>query len=117
MANPQGEDVLLIAMTRPATFMNIPLEAAGVIMVLGMLAFGATQNVFWGLFMAAPLYFASLAIVRYDMNAFRLLGLFMRTRFGPGTSTATRRIWGGNSFSPTAVFLARRQGFGCGDGE
>jgi type IV secretion system protein VirB3 len=113
----EGEDVLLIAMTRPATFMNIPLEAAGVIMVIGMVAFGATQNVFWGLFMAAPLYFVSLVIVRYDMNAFRLLGLFMRTRFGPGTSTATRRIWGGSSFSPTAVFLARRKGFGCGHGE
>lgn len=112
-----GEDVLLIAMTRPATFMNIPLEAAGVIMVIGMVVFGATQNVFWGLLTAAPLYLASLAIVRYDMNAFRLLGLYMRTRFGPGTSTATRRIWGGNSFSPTAVFLARRRGFGCADGD
>jgi type IV secretion system protein VirB3 len=113
----QEEDVLLIAMTRPATFMHIPLEAAGVIMVLGMVAFGATQNVFWGLFAAAPLYFASLAVVRYDMNAFRLLGLHMRTRFGPGTSSATRGIWGGNSFSPTAVFLARRKGFGCAHGE
>jgi type IV secretion system protein VirB3 len=112
-----GEDVLLIAMTRPATFMNIPLEAAGVIMVLGMVAFGATQNVFWGLFMAAPLYLASLAIVRYDMNAFRLLGLYMRTRFGPGTSRATHRIWRGSSFSPTAVFLARRRGFGSAHGE
>lgn len=113
----EGEDVLLIAMTRPATFMNIPLEAAGIIMVVGMVAFGATQNVFWGIAVAGPLYFASLAIVRYDINAFRLLGLHMRTRFGPGTSTATRRLWGGNSFSPTAVFLARRHGFGCGHGE
>ena len=111
------DDVLLIAMTRPATFMNIPLEAAGVIMVVGMVVFGATQNVFWGIAIAGPLYFASLAIVRYDMNAFRLLSLQLRTRFGPGTSTATRRIWGGNSFSPTAVFLARRRGFGCGHGE
>src|ERR1700748_2955874 len=108
----EGEDVLLIAMTRPATFMNIPLEAAGVIMVIGMVAFGATQNVFWGMAVAGPLYLASVAVVRYDMNAFRLVGLFMRTRFGPGTSSATRKIWGGNSFSPTAVFLARRQGFG-----
>ena len=113
----QAEDVLLIAMTRPATFMNIPLEAAGCIMVLGMVVFGATQNVFWGVVMAAPLYFASLAIVRYDMNAFRLLGLYMRTRYGPGTSTATRKIWGGGSFSPTAVHLARRKGFGCRHGE
>jgi type IV secretion system protein VirB3 len=112
-----AEDVLLIAMTRPATFMNIPLEAAGVIMVIGMVAFGATQNVFWGLATAAPLYLVSVAIVRYDMNAFRLLGLFMRTRFGPGTSIATRKVWGGNSFSPTAIFLARRKGFGCDHGE
>ena len=112
-----SEDVLLIAMTRPATFMNIPLEAAGIIMVAGMIVFGVTQNVFWGIALAAPLYLASLAIVRYDMNAFRLLGLYMRTRFGSGTSLATRRIWGGNSFSPTAVFLARRQGFGCGYGD
>lgn len=111
------EDALLIAMTRPATFMNIPLEAAGVIMVLGMIAFGATQNVFWGLITAAPLYLVSVAVVRYDMNAFRLVGLYMRTRFGPGTSRATRTLWGGNSFSPTAVFLARRRGFGCADGE
>ena len=113
----EGEDALLIAMTRPATFMNIPLEAAGVIMVIGMIAFGATQNVFWGMLTAGPLYLAALAIVRYDMNAFRLLGLWMRTRYGPGTSTATRRVWGGNSFSPTAVFLARRKGFGCSHGE
>ena len=113
----EAEDVLLIAMTRPATFMNIPLEAAGVIMVIGMVAFGATQNVFWGMAVAAPLYLVSLAIVRYDMNAFRLVGLYMRTRFGPGTSSATHRIWGGNSFSPTAVFLARRRGFGCADGD
>lgn len=112
----ESDDVLLIAMTRPATFMNIPLEAAGIIMVVGMVAFGATQNVFWGIAVAGPLYLASLAIVRYDMNAFRLLGLYMRTRFGPGTSTATRSLWAGNSFSPTSVFLARRQGFGCGHG-
>lgn len=112
-----ADDALLISMTRPATFMNIPLEAAGVIMVLGMIAFGLTQNVFWGAITAGPLYLAALAVVRYDMNAFRLIGLWMRTRFGPGTSTATRRIWGGNSFSPTAVFLARRKGFGCADCE
>ena len=113
----EGEDVLLIAMTRPATFMNIPLEAAGVIMVVGMIAFGATQNVFWGLLTAAPLYLVSLGVVRYDMNAFRLVGLYMRTRYGRGTSTATRALWGGNSFSPTAVFLARRKGFGCAERE
>jgi type IV secretion system protein VirB3 len=117
VAVPDSEDVLLIAMTRPATFMNIPLEAAGVIMVLGMLAFGLTQNMFWGMAIAGPLYGASIMIVRYDMNAFRLLGLFARTRFGLGTSRATHRIWGGNSFSPTAVFLARRSGFGCGHGD
>lgn len=111
-----SEDVLLIAMTRPATFMNIPLEAAGMIMVIGMVAFGATQNMFWGMALAGPLYFASLAIVRYDMNAFRLLSLYARTRYGPGTSKATWKIWGGNSFSPTAVHLARRQGFGQGHG-
>ncbi|WP_242187117.1 VirB3 family type IV secretion system protein [Sphingomonas sp. CARO-RG-8B-R24-01] len=113
----EGEDPLLISMTRPATFMNVPLEAAGVIMVVGMIVFGATQNVFWGILTAGPLYLASLAVVRYDMNAFRLLGLWVRTRFGPGTSTSTRRIWGGNTFSPTAVFLARRKGFGSADGQ
>jgi type IV secretion system protein VirB3 len=112
-----AEDVLLIAMTRPATFMNVPLEAAGVIMVVGMVAFGATQNIIWGLAIVTPLYLGSLVVVRYDMNAFRLLGLFVRTRLGPGTSTATTRIWGGNTYSPTAVFLARRSGFGYGHGQ
>lgn len=108
----EGTDVLLISMTRPATFMNIPLEAAGAIMTIAMVAFGLTQNVFWGLLTAVPLYVISLGIVQYDMNAFRLVGHAMRTGFGPGTSRATRRIWGGNSFSPTAVFLAKRKGFG-----
>ena len=109
-----GRDVLVVSMTRPATFLNIPIAAAGLIMMAGMIAFGLTHNFLYGIAVALPAYLISLAIVRYDINAFTILGLYARCRFGPGSSMTGYRLWGGSTYSPTAISLARRKGFGHG---
>jgi len=111
------DDILLIAMTRPAVYAGIPLEAAGAIMMLGMLVFAVTGIIFWALGVAVPLYFAARMITHYDMNAFRLLGLYLKTNYGQAlighNIGANKKMWGGNSYSPSLVSFSKRKGFGC----
>jgi type IV secretion system protein VirB3 len=47
-------------------------------------------------------------IVRHDVNAFRLLFLWGRTKLG----NRNRTFWGGSSYSPLPLAGLRRKGFG-----
>jgi type IV secretion system protein VirB3 len=107
-----GKDSLMLAMTRPPVFAGIPLGAFAAVMSAGMLTFAATNNFLWGLVVAVPLYLISRVVVIYDINAFNLVGLWLRTRFKQSIFSTNRRYWGGNSYSPTAIHLAKREGFG-----
>jgi type IV secretion system protein VirB3 len=92
-----GKDSLMLAMTRPPVFAGIPMGAFASVLSAGMLVFAATNNFLWGIAVAVPFY---------------LLGLWLRTRFKQSIFATNRRYWGGNSFSPTAIHLAKREGFG-----
>lgn len=107
-----GCDDLLLAMTRPPVFAGIPLGAAGTIMIVGMLAFGFF-GILWGFAVAVPSYLIARVVVAYDINAFHLIALWLQCRFKQSIFATNRGIWGGNSYSPTAISLARRKGFGC----
>ena len=52
-------------------------------------------------------YSMSRLIVRHDVNAFRLLFLWGRTKLG----NRNRAFWGGSSYSPLALGGLRRKGF------
>ncbi|MDE2562807.1 MAG: VirB3 family type IV secretion system protein [Sphingomonadales bacterium] len=107
-----GRDSLMLAMTRPPVFAGVPVGAFASVLSAGMLVFAATNNVLWGLVVAGPLYLVSRLVVLYDINAFTLLALWLRTRFAQSLFASNRKLWGGNSYSPTAIHLARRKGFG-----
>ncbi|MEO5598863.1 MAG: VirB3 family type IV secretion system protein [Novosphingobium sp.] len=107
-----GKDSLMLAMTRPPVFAGIPMGAFASVLSAGMLVFAATNNFLWGIAVAGPLYLISRVVVLYDINAFNLVGLWLRTRFKQSIFVTNRRYWGGNSYSPTAIHLAKREGFG-----
>ncbi len=107
-----GRDTLLLAMTRPPVFAGVPLGAFAAVLSAGMLTFAGTNNFLWGIAAAAPLYLISRIVVLYDINAFTLVGLWLRTRFKMSIFSSNRHYWGGNSYSPTAIHFARREGFG-----
>ena len=76
---------------------------------------GSTKFIALGaglILVAVPLYLISRVVVIYDINAFNLVGLWLRTRFKQSIFSTNRRYWGGNSYSPTAIHLAKREGFG-----
>jgi type IV secretion system protein VirB3 len=52
-------------------------------------------------------YSISRLIVRHDVNAFRLLFLWGRTKLG----NRNRAFWGGSSYSPLPLAGLRRKGF------
>lgn len=106
-----GRDSLMLAMTRPPVFAGIPLGAMAFILVAGCLAF-AGLGFLAGLAVAIPLYIISRIVVLYDINAFNLIGLWLRTRFKQNILSTNRKLWGGNSYSPTAIYGSKREGFG-----
>ena len=53
-------------------------------------------------------YSISRLIVRHDVNAFRLLFLWGRTK----AANRNRAFWGGSSYTPLPLAGLRRKGFG-----
>lgn len=106
-----GRDSLMLAMTRPPVFAGIPLGAFATILVAWSLTFAAA-GILPALAVAIPLYLISRVVVLYDINAFNLIGLWLRVRFKQSIFSTNRKIWGGNSYSPTAIHGSRREGFG-----
>jgi type IV secretion system protein VirB3 len=112
LVSADGSDSLMLAMTRPPVVAGVPLGAFGAVIMVGMLTF-AFLGFLWGLAVAIPLYLIARLVVVYDVNAFHLIGLWLNCRFKQSLFATNRKVWGGNSYSPTAIALARRKGFGC----
>ena len=99
---------LFLAVTRPALWAGIPIEAAVLLLI------GSASVLIWS---NSPVYAAlvvvfgysiSRLIVRHDVNAFRLLFLWGRTKAG----NRNRSFWGGSSYSPLPLAGLSRKGFG-----
>ncbi len=103
-----NEDPLFLAMTRPAMFAGLPLEAAMTVLSSGVAVVLLVSNPLYAAVVAGVAYAVARSIVRYDVNMFRLIGLWA----GTSLRCRNRRFWGGSSYSPTRTIGAKRKGFG-----
>ncbi len=105
-----AEDKVYLALTRPAMFMGLPLEAFMPIVMIAMVVWGVLHNPLYPLFLFGALYLPARAIVYYDFNAFRLWGLWFQTTF----LAKNRTFWAGGSYAPVRLGGVKRRTFGHG---
>jgi len=103
-----NEDPLFLAMTRPSMFAGLPLEAAMSVLSTGVVVVLVVSNPLYAAAVAGAAYGIARAVVRYDVNMFRLIGLW----FATSLKCRTRKFWGGSSYSPTRTIGTKRRGFG-----
>ena len=70
-----ARNTLFLAVTRPALFAGIPIEAAVVILLSSVITLIGTSNPIYGGVVAAVMFGISRLVVRHDVNAFRLIFL------------------------------------------
>ena len=99
---------LFLAVTRPALFAGIPIEAAVVILLASIITLIATTNPVYGAAIGAVMFGISRLVVRRDVNAFRLIFLWGRTK----AANRNRVFWGGSSYTPLPLKGIKRKGFG-----
>lgn len=103
-------DTLFLALTRPALWYGIPLEAMvwiGFGSILILLLFG---NPIIALGVGGALWAVSRLITRHDYNQFRILMLYLRTK----AAAPNKAIWGGSTYAPLPADLLKRKGFAHG---
>lgn len=103
-----AEDKVYLALTRPAIFMGLPLEAAMPVVMVPMLIWAGLHNPFYPAIVFVALYFGARMVAYYDVNAFRLWGLWFQTTY----LSKNRRFWGGGSYAPVRLSGAQRKAFG-----
>ncbi|MEM6584560.1 MAG: VirB3 family type IV secretion system protein [Pseudomonadota bacterium] len=101
-------DPLFLAVTRPAMMMGVPIEA--MVLILGTFSVTLTSlgNPIYAGAVGLVMYGIARLVTRHDVNAFRLLFLWGRTKM----ANRNRRLWGGSSYSPLPLDALRRKGFG-----
>ena len=99
---------LFLAVTRPALWAGIPIEAAVLLLITSASVLIETNSPVYASLVAAFGYSISRLIVRHDVNAFRLLFLWGRTK----AANRNRAFWGGSSYTPLPLAGLRRKGFG-----
>ncbi|MEH6759375.1 MAG: VirB3 family type IV secretion system protein [Parasphingorhabdus sp.] len=102
------KNTLFLAVTRPALWAGIPIEAAVLLLIASASVLIQSNSPIYAALIAAFGYSISRLIVRHDVNAFRLLFLWGRTKAG----NRNRAFWGGSSYSPLPLTGLRRKGFG-----
>lgn len=96
-----------LALSRPPTWFGVPLEAALLITMAGVLVL-LFANILYGVLVVLVGFAVARLVVRHEPNAFRLLFLALRTKW----SNRDRAWWGGSSYSPLPVAPLKRKGFG-----
>ena len=99
---------LFLAVTRPALWAGIPIEAAVLLLIASASVLIQSNSPVYAGLVAMFGYSISRLIVRHDVNAFRLLFLWGRTKLG----NRNRAFWGGSSYTPLPLAGLRRKGFG-----
>ncbi len=102
------KNTLFLAVTRPALWAGIPIEAAVLLLISSASVLIQTNSPVYAALVVAFGYSISRLIVRQDVNAFRLLFLWGRTKAG----NRNRAFWGGSSYTPLPLDGMRRKGFG-----
>lgn len=91
-----ARNTLFLAVTRPALWAGIPIEAAVPILLAAACVLIGTNNPIYALITGAVMYALARLVVRQDVNAFRLLFLWGRTK----AANRNRAFWGGSSYTP-----------------
>ena len=99
---------LFLAVTRPALWAGIPIEAAVLLLITSASVLIQSNSPVYAGLVATFGYSISRLIVRHDVNAFRLLFLRGRTK----AANRNRAFWGGSSYTPLPLAGLRRKGFG-----
>lgn len=99
---------LFLAVTRPALFAGIPIEAAVLILISSVCILIGFNNPVYAAVNAGVMFGLSRLIVRHDVNAFRLIFLWGRTT----AANRNRAYWGGSSYTPLPLKGIKRKGFG-----
>lgn len=89
------EDILLLACTRPALILGVPMEAMGINLIVSTTAFLAGGSLLY-LLVAPVVQLVFRAICRADANAFRVLYLYVETKGRAHNGS----LWGGSSAGP-----------------
>ncbi|AHG50097.1 type VI secretion protein (plasmid) [Rhizobium leguminosarum bv. trifolii CB782] len=97
------ESVLYVAATRPALFLGVPLNLAGLLMMLGGLIIVIAQNPLYEAVLV-PLWYGAKVVVERDYNAASVALLFLQT----AGRSVDGSIWGGASVSPNPIKVPRR---------
>lgn len=100
-------DTLFLALTRPALWYGIPLEAMLWIAMGSILTLLAAGNPIIALGLGGGMWGAARLITRHDYNQFRILFLFLRTK----ATAANKQLWRGSSYGPLPAALMKRKGF------
>src|SRR3546814_18259401 len=74
------KDPLFLAVTRPALWAGVPIEAGALIIMAGAITLVGSGNPLYGGAAAVALYAMARLIVRHAVNAFRLIFLWGRTK-------------------------------------
>ncbi|MGY9047561.1 hypothetical protein P775_00425 [Puniceibacterium antarcticum] len=90
-----NEDMLFLALTRPAMIFGIPVEAFAICCGIGGLAMIGADSIFY-LPITFPLLGIARLIVERDQNAFQILFRWLDTN----ARCRNRGLWGGSSSSP-----------------
>ncbi|AXJ97545.1 type IV secretion system protein VirB3 [Sphingomonas sp. FARSPH] len=103
-----ARNTLFLAVTRPALWAGIPIEAAVPILLVSVIVLIGTNNPVYAGISGAVMYALARLVVRQDVNAFRLLFLWGRTK----AANRNRAFWGGSSYTPLPLKGITRKGFG-----
>ena len=103
-----ARNTLFLAVTRPALWAGIPIEAAVLILLSSVCVLIGLGNPVYAAVMAGVMYGLARLVVRQDVNAFRLLFLWGRTK----AANRNRAFWGGSSYTPLPLKGIARKGFG-----
>src|SRR3546814_12402897 len=75
-----ARNTLFLAVTRPALFAGIPIEAAVVILLNSVFKLSGTTNPVYGLVVAAVMFGPSRLLVGHSVHGLRLTCLWGRTK-------------------------------------
>ncbi|MCL6230297.1 type IV secretion system protein VirB3 [Bartonella bilalgolemii] len=89
------EDTLFLACTRPAMIAGVTVEAMGLNVMLTLIIFIVTSNIFFTIF-GVVIHFIMKEIIKHDHNKFRILLAWQQTR----RFSINANLWGGASISP-----------------
>lgn len=98
MSDRLEESILYVAATRPALFLGVPLNLAGLLMMLAGLIIVVVQNPLYEIILV-PLWFGSRVVVERDYNAASVVLLYLQT----AGRSVDAPFWGGASVSPNPI--------------